>query len=99
LVISRFFLTFFAPSMLIVPQAESKLSDSCAARVFSLLNKMPALQHINCHRCAVSTAGACFDEVLDYQSPVSQYSFFFQALPLWLATWLLDLLKSTSLTW
>lgn len=37
--------------------AESKMSDACAAQVFSLLNKMPQLHHLNCHRCAVSSAG------------------------------------------
>jgi hypothetical protein len=44
--------------MPIIPQAESKLSDSCAAQVFSLLKKMPLVHYINCHRCAVSSAGA-----------------------------------------
>ena len=43
--------------MPIIPQAESKLSDSCAAQVFSLLEKMPLVNYINCHRCAVSSAG------------------------------------------
>ena len=43
--------------MPIIPQAESKLSDSCAAQVFSLLKKMPLVHYINCHRCAVSSAG------------------------------------------
>ena len=50
----------FSPCAL---QAESNLRDSCAARVFSLLNKMPNLGFLNCHRCAVSSAGVYFLKV------------------------------------
>ena len=38
-------------------QAESRMSDACAAQVFSLLHKMPQLHNLNCHRCTVSSAG------------------------------------------
>ena len=43
--------------------AESKFSGSCAARVFSLLSKMPNIALLNCHRCAVATAGVWFLKV------------------------------------